>query len=148
MHRMQITKHGHFRKRTLATSNDYVNHGSYIEVVIYGRNLKEKARALIDPTDVELTKQAGSWCLSAGYAYNGRVGQALHRFLLGKKEGLEIDHINGNKLDNRRSNLRFVAHSANVQHWVDSYKQKLISDFKIHISEGKNAEEFFAQLIK
>jgi hypothetical protein len=37
----------------------------------------------------------------------------MHQILLGKKEGLEIDHINGNGLDNRRSNLRFVTRQQN-----------------------------------
>ncbi len=37
----------------------------------------------------------------------------LHIFLLGKKEGFEIDHINGNGLDNRIENLRFVTRKQN-----------------------------------
>lgn len=37
----------------------------------------------------------------------------LHRFLLGDPEGLMVDHINRNPLDNRRKNLRAVTHSQN-----------------------------------
>ena len=36
----------------------------------------------------------------------------MHRFVLGEPSG-EIDHINRNKLDNRRSNLREVTRSMN-----------------------------------
>jgi len=32
----------------------------------------------------------------------------MHRFLLPPKEGFEIDHINRDKFDNRRENLRYV----------------------------------------
>lgn len=37
----------------------------------------------------------------------------MHIFLLGKKAGFEIDHINNDSLDNRRSNLRHVTRAQN-----------------------------------
>jgi hypothetical protein len=38
----------------------------------------------------------------------------LHHYLIGRPlYGLEVDHINRNKLDNRKANLRFVTHSEN-----------------------------------
>lgn len=37
----------------------------------------------------------------------------MHRFLMNAKERSEVDHINGNGLDNRRSNLRICTHVQN-----------------------------------
>ena len=37
----------------------------------------------------------------------------MHRFILGAQAGTQIDHINGNGLDNRRENLRFCTASQN-----------------------------------
>ena len=38
----------------------------------------------------------------------------MHTDILGSVDGMEIDHKNGNGLDNRRSNLRFVTHQQNM----------------------------------
>lgn len=38
----------------------------------------------------------------------------LHRFLTNAPDNSEVDHINGNTLDNRKSNLRFVNRSQNM----------------------------------
>lgn len=52
-----------------------------------------------------------------GYAYFSTWADGpitLHSFVLGgAREGYHIDHINGDKLDNRRRNLRFVSYQGN-----------------------------------
>lgn len=41
--------------------------------------------------------------------------ESLHRFLLDPPKDKVVDHINGNTLDNRRSNLRVCTHTENMQ---------------------------------
>ena len=48
----------------------------------------------------------------------------MHAEIIGRKEGLEIDHINGNGLDNRRENLRHVTHRENGQNRHDKRSSK------------------------
>lgn len=39
----------------------------------------------------------------------------MHRAILSAPSGMEVDHIDGNPLNNRRSNLRLCTHRQNVQ---------------------------------
>lgn len=40
---------------------------------------------------------------------------ALHRFIMNAPKGMDVDHINGNGLDNRKANLEIVTHAENVR---------------------------------
>lgn len=39
----------------------------------------------------------------------------MHRLILGAPDGVFVDHINGDGLDNRRSNLRLCSHGQNIR---------------------------------
>lgn len=60
---------------------------------------------------------AHNWYLNgAGYAGTSIGGKDvfLHRFIMGGEKGMEVDHINGNRFDCRRENMRFCTHSQNI----------------------------------
>lgn len=69
--------------------------------------------AVVDATDFARLASLGvKWCVSDGYAVSAKYGR-MHRFLLGAKPGEMVDHVNGDKLDNRRANLRIATNAQN-----------------------------------
>lgn len=80
--------------------------------------------AMIDASDVELVDSFNWQALVGSHAvYAQRIDRSgskkktirMHRVISGAGHGLEVDHINGNGLDNRRSNLRVATHQQNLQ---------------------------------
>lgn len=76
--------------------------------------------AIVDDEDyAELAKH--KWhCNSYGYAIRmPRIGVKrkviwMHRVIAGTPDGMDTDHINGDRLDNRRSNLRSCTTTQNL----------------------------------
>lgn len=96
-----------------------------MELQIEGSNKK----IMIDENMESLKKY--KWHFhKAGYVratINGRR-EFCHRIILNAKKGEIIDHINGDKLDNRRTNLRFCTFQQNTAN--SSKKENCISRFK------------------
>lgn len=72
---------------------------------------------LVDEEDLDLAMRY-SWCVNgSGYAHAhiDHKWIPIHRYLLGITDpAVTVDHINGNTLDNRRSNLRVCSQAENV----------------------------------
>ena len=83
--------------------------------------LTQGHEAIIDVDDVNLVENR-NWCSSKGgkafYAVSNKsrpdVGQfVMHQIIMPCPEGFVIDHIDGNGLNNTKSNLRIVTQSQN-----------------------------------
>ena len=76
--------------------------------------------AVVDDGDFVEVKKYRWYLLKAPHTWyaitwNGGEPLLLHRFLLNIRKGREVDHKNGNGLDNRRSNLRICTHAENCR---------------------------------
>lgn len=77
-------------------------------------SLTKGAKTIVDDDDYERVRSF-KWRYDGRYAacdINGKT-VLLHRLLIGTPIGKVTDHINGNKLDNRKANLRICTQSQN-----------------------------------
>jgi HNH endonuclease len=73
---------------------------------------------IIVDDSLDLSNTSGKiWITSFGYACvymtDAKKTLVLHKLISGAKSGQKVDHINGDRLDNRLSNLRFCTHAEN-----------------------------------
>ncbi len=77
--------------------------------------------------------------MKTGYVYRtiinpanpkSRTSVLMHRIIMSAAKGEEIDHINRNKLDNRKQNLRFV------EHWVNGHNR--CKGTGVHMMKSRN----------
>lgn len=89
------------------------NYDDYSEIEILDRYGNIKGYTKIDIEDVDGLIGKNIFLMSTGYVsiYPGNVG--IHRFLLNAKNGELVDHINGDRSDNRRKNIRITDNSKN-----------------------------------
>jgi len=86
--------------------------------------------ALVDDADFDRVSQYTWSCLNGGSAQAriGTIRVQMHRFILGLNDydgKVVVDHINHNRLDNRRCNLRIVTHSQNCGNKIPARRKGL-----------------------
>lgn len=114
-HYSQIYRHGRILKRTIYDPNEIILCDTFAEIVLYNKQCSPIAKTRIDIEDIEKIKKY-KWSLD-GFGYvQAYIPQTirLHRLLLNAPKGMDVDHINHDTLDNRKSNLRICNRSQNT----------------------------------
>lgn len=108
---------------------------------------------LIDDADYD-TFSKYKWYLRNGYAARyrsvkenaGTFEILLHRQLLAPSAGHEIDHIDGNALNNQRNNLRPCLHSENTRN-VKKHKDNASGHKGVWKRKGRRKKAWVAQIM-
>jgi len=102
--------------RTKYDPNEFIFEEDICRIKLYDKDCNEKEEAMIDIEDYEKVKGHKWSSLTTGYVKSTMLGKMLHHVILDfefKDHNEQVDHINGNKLDNRKINLRICNHSQN-----------------------------------
>lgn len=85
--------------------------------------------------------------LKYAWAWNGprksRIQIKMHRYIMSAPSDVQVDHINGNGLDNRRSNLRLVS---NAQNGYNRRKRKIGSSKYKGVTFLKHSKKWQSQI--
>lgn len=116
--------------------NVFRKQGNICKVFLENKNVW----TIIDFNMLQVVRHFRWYLDSVGYPMThltnkiGRKAIRLHELVMGDKRpfvGAKIDHINRNKLDNRKENLRFVTHWENLMN--SSIGDRIRANHKSHI---------------
>lgn len=107
--------------RITSDKNDYIpnqiiKYNTYAEIIIFNKESKEICRTKIDLDDVEKCSYIRWRINNNGYIIKS-VNTMLHNYVMCKDIkyiNLDTDHIDHDKLNNRKDNLRFITRSENL----------------------------------
>lgn len=129
-HRGQMKTYGKILERTKYDPNEIIVNGDIIEIVMYNNDSVETGRAISNTKFFNLIGKH-KWCIdNKGYVsckINGKRVK-LHRLISNAPEGMLVDHINHNTLDNREENLRVCTNQENM--FNQKIKPNSVSGYK------------------
>ena len=139
-HRRQLDLYGEVKERTKFDKNKIIIEEEFARIEMYDKNHHVVAEAIIDSSDVPKVEPF-KWNLSKGYVVTkqGDKHIKLHRIIMSDYLDVdkEVDHINRNKLDNRKCNLRIVSHYENMQN-LGQNKRNSTGEKGIYYIKSKN----------
>jgi hypothetical protein len=116
------------------------------EIVLNGKYANGR-KALIDDQDYDnLTDH--SWSVgSNGYprCTHEQKQFLMHDFIMPPVPGMMVDHINQNKLDNRRDNLRYVTKSQNMTNRPKQKNNTSGNKGVYYLKSGNRSRRWFAK---
>lgn len=115
-HYQQYRKYGKVldtNPRTRFDPNEIVEYEDYAEIVLYNKDCEEIARGLIDLDDIDKVRNSKWYLKNNGYIIRSRDNLHMHRLIMDCPKDMVVDHINHNRSDNRKSNLRICTHQQN-----------------------------------
>ena len=116
-HLHHMYRHGKILEHHRRTKNEFIinDEDNIAIIIIYDNYGNFKNNFIIDKEDVVLISKYKWNINSTGYCRCSELKIDIHRFLLNLNSfnGDYVDHINGNRLDNRKCNLRIVTNQQN-----------------------------------
>ena len=114
-HLAQYLRNGCFLDYTTFDPNNYITHDDYAEIELRNKHGDITGYAKIDLEDVAMCRPFKWHLRKDGYTVTKVSGKdiTMHRLVIGYTGDLDINHINRDRLDNRRANLRVVTRSEN-----------------------------------
>jgi len=122
--------------RTARDGNEIINKKNHAEIILYDRHGNEKEITFIDLEDVSKCRHERWSLTNHGYVictikHNGKSYLRLQNLIMNHKQSRKtvIDHKDGDKLNNRKSNLRIaktwqnnVNRNFNIKNKVSKYR--------------------------
>ena len=113
-HRYHLRIYGNALRRNKRTKNEIIKFEDHAEILLYNRENEEIKRAIIDLDDFDLVS-VYKWRYNHGYANHRMSGMSLQNLIMDFTPDKKhiIDHINRDRLDCRKNNLRVVDYFVN-----------------------------------